>query len=413
MNRIRFTLSIGLVVAGTVVQADDWPQFRGPNGLGIAPEQAVPVKFDGKAGEGLLWKAKIEQGGQSSPIVAGDKVFVTGGSAEKRFVYCYNVADGKLAWKQEVKWGKKAPKKKQGEEEESTEPDLKDYVAANTPATDGKRVYAAFGTGDVVALDLTGKQVWATSLWPIESQYGFCSSPILFKNKLIIQLDHSGASGSALIALDVENGKQIWRTKRSTSDSFQSPIIAETKTGAQIITSAAGVMHGYDAETGAELWQADAGGSDDSPSPAYANGVMIAAHSGDQVYAVKADGKGNVTKTHMAWTKEGPCEAASPVAKGNLVFVAHNDKLACYSVDAGKELWTQEVSEKAYASLCLVGDKVYYIGQSGEGFVFKAADKFEELGKINVGDGTDSTPAFANGKIFIRGGSYLWCFGAK
>jgi outer membrane protein assembly factor BamB len=413
MKRIRIVLSIGLVAAGTVVRADDWPQFRGLGGLGIAPEQAVPVKFDGKAGVGVLWKVKLDESGQSSPIVVGDKVFVTGGDKEKRFVSCYNVADGKLAWKQEVKWGKKAPKKKQGEEEESTEPELKDYVAANTPVSDGKRVYAAFGTGDVVAYDLAGKKVWAICLWPIESQYGFCASLALFKNKVIIQLDHGGESGSALIALDVDTGKQLWKTKRSASDSFQSPIVVETKTGPQIITATAGGMHGYNAETGAELWSADAGGTDDSPSPAYANGIMVAAHSGDQVYAVKTDGKGNVNKTHLAWTKEGPVEAASPVAKDNRVFVAHDGKLACYAVDTGKELWTQETSEKAYASLCVVGDKVFFIAQNGEGFVFKAADKFEELGKFNVGDGVDSTPAFANGKIFIRGSSYLWCFGTK
>jgi outer membrane protein assembly factor BamB len=413
MKRILIAVSIGLAVANTSCRADDWPQFRGPGGLGIAPEQAVPVKFDGKAGEGVLWKVKLDESGQSSPIVVGDKVFVTGGSTEQRFVYAYNVADGKLAWKQEVKWHKPVAKKTEGEGE-TTEPELKNYVAANTPVSDGKRVYAAFGTGDVIALDAaTGKKVWAICLWPIASQYGFCSSLALFKNKVIIQLDHSGESGSALIALDTATGQQLWRTKRNTSDSYQSPIVVETKTGPQIITATAGGMHGYNAETGAELWSADAGGTDDSPSPAYANGIMVAAHSGDQVYAVKTDGKGNVNKTHLAWTKEGPVEAASPVAKDNRVFVAHDGKLACYAVDTGKELWTQETSEKAYASLCVVGDKVFFIAQNGEGFVFKAADKFEELGKFNVGDGVDSTPAFANGKIFIRGGSYLWCFGAK
>jgi glucose dehydrogenase len=235
----------------------------------------------------------------------------------------------------------------------------------------------------------------------------------IHKNKVILQLDHSGASDSALIALDADTGKQLWRTKRSAGDSFQSPIVAETKTGPQIITSTAGGMHGYDAETGAELWSADCGGSDDSPSPAFANGIAVSAHSGDQVYAVKTDGKGKVTKTHLAWTKEGAVEASSPVAKDNRVFVAHDDKLAAYALDTGKELWTLETSEKAYASLCVVGDKGYFIGRSGEGFVFKVADKFEELGKLNVGDDIDSTPAFANGKIFIRGSSYLWCFGAK
>jgi outer membrane protein assembly factor BamB len=415
MKRVWMTVATGVVLGASVVMAQEWPMFRGPNGLGVGPDQPAPVKFDGKAGENLLWKVKLDARGESSPVIAGDKVFVTGGDTEKRWLFCYNAKDGALLWKQEVKWGKPAKKKKpkDAEEEESEEPELKDYVASNTPATDGKRVYVAFATGDIVAFDLAGKKVWSTCLWPIQSGFGWCSSLLIHKNKLVAQLDHDGESGSALIAFDCDTGKQLWKTKRNAGDSFQSPILAETKSGTQIVTSSAGVMNGYNADTGEEIWSASCGGSDDSPSPAYANDIVVAVHSADMTYAVKTDGKGNVTKTHVIWTKDDAAEAASPVAKGNLAFVAHDEKLSCYALDSGKELWSHELEEKAYASLVIVGDKGYFIGQSGQGFVFQAADKFKELGKFNVGEGSDSTPAFSNGRIYIRGNRHLWCFGEK
>jgi len=406
MKRV-WMLSLVIAVGSCCAQDPaNWPQFRGPNGLGVAPEQNVPAKFSGKEKENLLWKSPVKMGGHSAPVVWGDKVFVTGGDKDKRELYCYGT-DGKLLWTQEVKWGK--PPKKEGEEAE--EPELKDYVAANTPATDGKRVYAAFGTGDVVAYDLAGKKVWAISLWPINSQYGFCSSPILYKDKLIIQLDHSG--DCALIALDTATGKTAWKTKRSAGDSFQSPIIAETKAGAQIITATAGGNNGYDAETGKELWSASAGGSDDSPSPAYGNGIAVFAHTGAETQGVAVDGKGNVSKTHIKWTAEGAPECASPLVKGDLVFVPLNENIVCYELATGKKLWEQAVDEKAYSSLVAVGDKVIYISQGGTILVFKAAKEYQEVFKADLGEGTDSTPAIAGGRVYIRGSSNLFCFGAK
>jgi outer membrane protein assembly factor BamB len=284
-------------------------------------------------------------------------------------------------------------------------------VAANTPVTDGKKVYVTFGTGDVVAYDFTGKKVWAASLWPIESQFGFCSSPLLYKNKLIIQLDHSGTS--ALIAFDTETGKQVWKTKRNAGDSFQSPILAETKAGVQIITGSAGINNGYDAETGKELWTTSAGGTDDSPSPAYGNGIAVIAHTGAETQGIAVDGKGDVTKTHVKWSMDGTPEVSSPVVKGDLVFVALEDKIVCLELATGKQLWEKEIEEKAYSSLVAVGDKVIFLSQGGNILVFKAANKYEELGKAELGEGTDSTPAIAGGRIYIRGSNHLFCFGAK
>jgi outer membrane protein assembly factor BamB len=404
-------LAVGIVAGSCVAQdAANWPQFRGPNSLGVAVDQEVPAKFSGKENVALLWKSPVKMGGVSAPVVWGDKIFVTGGDAEKRQLYCYG-ADGKLLWTQDIKWNKPKAKKPKGDEEAAEEPELKEYVACNSPATDGKRVYAAYGTGDVVAYDFTGKKVWAISLWPIESQYGFCSSPILYKDKLIIQLDHSRES--ALISLDTATGKEAWRTKRNASDSFQSPILAETKAGAQIITATAGANNAYDPETGKELWSTSAGGSDDSPSPAYGNGIAVIAHTGSETQAIAVDGKGDVSKTHIKWKAEGAPEVASPVVKGNLAFVALEDKIVCYDLATGKSQWEQAIDEKAYASLVAVGDKVIFISQGGNILVFKAANKYEEVSKAELGEGTDSTPAIAGGRIYIRGSSNLFCFGAK
>jgi outer membrane protein assembly factor BamB len=410
MKLAWMSLLIGTLVGASSCVAQDaanWTQFRGPNGLGVAPAQTLPAKFGGK--DNLLWKSPVALAGASAPVVWGDKIFVSGGTTEKRQLYCFG-GDGKLVWTQEVKWEKPAAKKTEGEEA-AEEPELKEYVAANTPATDGKAVYALFGTGDVVAYDFTGKKLWHKSLWPISSQYGFCSSPLLYKNKLIVQLDHSG--DCALIAFDTATGNQLWKTKRNAGDSFQSPILAETKSGPQIITATAGANIAYDPETGKELWSSGAGGTDDSPSPAYGNGIAVIAHSGAETQGIAVDGKGKVDKTHVKWTAEGAPEASSPVVVGDLAFVALNDQLVCYELQTGKKQWEHAIDEKAYASLVAVGDKVIFMNLSGTILVFKAANKYEELLKAELGEGVNATPAIANGRIYIRGDAHLFCFGAK
>lgn len=409
----RIWLVAGVLAAPCVAQdAANWPQFRGPNSLGVAVAQEVPAKFSAKDRLNLLWRSPIKMDGISAPVVWGDKIFVTGGDTEQRQLYCYS-ADGKLLWTQDVKWNKPNAERKQGADEDAaTEPALREHVACNTPATDGRRVYATYGTGDVVAYDFAGKKAWAISLWPIESQHGFCSSPILYRDKLIIQLDHSRES--ALIALDTATGKVVWRTKRTGEESYKSPILAETKAGAQIITATAGANNAYDPATGKELWRTSAGGSTDTPSPAYGNGIAVFVHTGDEIQAVAVDGKGDVSRTHVKWAAEGePIELSSPVVTGHWAFVALEKRIVCYDLATGTVRWEQAIAEKAVASLIAVGDKVIFISKSGNILVFKAANKYEEFCRGELGEPSSSTPAIAAGRIYVRGSRNLYCFGTK
>jgi outer membrane protein assembly factor BamB len=169
-------------------------------------------------------------------------------------------------------------------------------------------------------------------------------------------------------------------------------------------------MAGYNADTGAELWATDCGGSDDSPSPAFGNEIAISSHSNDKSYAVRTDGKG---KVKTIWNTEDPVEASSPVVVGDIAYIALEAKIVALDLTTGKQLWEKEVDEKAYASLVAVGDKVFFISQGGKMLIFQAGKEYKELGTADVGEGTDSTPAIANGKIYIRGSSNLLCFGAK
>jgi outer membrane protein assembly factor BamB len=233
---------------------------------------------------------------------------------------------------------------------------------------------------------------------------------LLYKDTLIIQLDHNGESGSALIALETATGKQRWRTRRHAGESFQTPIIAETSEGPQIVTATAGGMTGYDPQTGAELWSLPTGGTDDTPSPAYGRGIALSAHSGDSVYAVKTDARG---KVKPLWTVAEPVEVASPLVLDDIAYIPFQDKIVALELATGKPLWEHEVDENAYASLVAVGDKIFFISQPGDVLVFQAGRQFKPLGQGKVGEGVNATPAIAGAKLFIRGLSHLFCFGTQ
>jgi len=389
----------------------NWPRFRGPGGLGIAAATNVPTSWNGKAGEGIAWKTEVPLAAPNSPVVWGNRVFLTGSSKTTREVYGFDADTGRLLWTHPATNVPGSPPKL---------PDVMEGVghAASTAASDGRRVYAIFATGDVIALDFQGKRVWARNLGKPENGYGHASSLAMWHDRLLVLYDQATADDgkSKLMALDAATGKTAWETKRDTPNTWATPVVARTPKGDQIICSGDPWLCGYDAATGAELWKADVLGGEIAPSPVYANGRAFVANAGSYAAAVRVDGKGDVTKTHVEWKAEdGLPDIASPLTNGEMFFSLTTDGLlTAYDAKTGKMLWEKEFDEMQFSSSpTLVGDRVYLMNDKGVMLMVAAGREFKELGRAELGEKARTSPAFLDGRIYIRGDKHLFCIGRK
>ncbi len=389
--------------------ARNWPSFRG-GGMGRSAYTNVPTSWNGKTGEGILWKVPVPLNAPSSPVVWGDRVFLTGSSKTLLEVHCFDAATGKLLWQQAASGIPGSPAER---------PKSMEGVgwAPSTPATDGARVYAIFSTGDVMALDFSGKRVWARNLGTPDNAYGHASSLAMWHNLLIVQYDQASADDkkSKLMALDAATGRTVWETRRETPQTWATPLVAKTPTGDQIICCGDPYLCGYDPASGKELWRAECLGGEVAPSPTYANGVAYTANAGSYATAVRTDGSGDVTKTHILWKAEdGLPDVCSPLANGEFVWsLTSGGLLTCYDAKTGKRVWEKDFEQNCSSSPSLVGDKVYVIGEKGTAFIVQAGRELKVLGRAELGEGCRTSPAFLDGRIIIRGEKHLFCVGKK
>ncbi|MEI6563856.1 MAG: PQQ-binding-like beta-propeller repeat protein [bacterium] len=384
----------------------NWPSFRGRTGSGVSVSTNLPIAWDGPSGRGILWKTPAPLPGLSSPVAWGNKVFLTGASADKREVYCYDIATGTLLWQMGVTVTSSVAKA-------SPEVNQDTGYAASTPVTDGIFVYSIFANGDVAAIDHCSQTRWTTDLGLPINRYGYASSLALYKNLILIQFDNDPDKGgvSQVIALDTTTGKLAWTTPRPVADAWPSPILVETAQGAQLVTAANEWIIAYDPVKGTELWKVKVGGTDSASSPILAGGLVLASVAGDKIYAIRPDGHGDVTKTHVVWQSDtGISDVASPVSDGKLAFsVNTSGSLTCLEVATGKVVWDHSLEGEFYASPGLAGDKLYLVARSGHVFILKVGRQYEEIGKANLGEPSDGSPVFINGKILIRGIKNLFC----
>jgi len=385
----------------------NWPRFRGPGGLGISAYTNIPISWDGKTGEGIVFKSKVPLPGHSSPVVWNDRVFLSGGDANNCEVFCFDASSGELLWQGDVPHVSQA-----GEEPFEVMEDT--GFAAPTVVTDGRRVCAIFATGDIGCFDFAGNRIWARSLGIPDSAYGYASSLTMHRNLLLIQYDQASVEEekSKLIALDVFSGNTVWQTKRPVSGSWSSPIIAKIGGQYQIITCSDPWVIAYEPANGAELWRAKCLGGDIAPSPIYAGGLIFAIEPYTGMVAIRPDGRSDVTKTHIAWVSEdlGP-DICCPVSDGELIFLlATEGILACYKVIDGTKLWEEDLRENFMASPSLVGDRVYLLSEEGVMFIIEAGpDEYKELARCELGEKCYASPAFADGRIYIRAVENLYC----
>jgi len=372
--------------------------FRGPLGQGVVYHKNIPTKWDGAAGTNIDWKSPIPKHGYNSPVIWGDKIFVSGSDKQTREVYCYNRIDGKLLWTgiaDNIQGSPAAPPKVT----EDT------GLSAPTMTTDGNLVFAIFGTGDVIAFDMNGKRIWAKNLGVPDNHYGHSSSLIVWDNKLFIQYDTN--RGGKLIALKTDTGEEAWQTTRSSKISWASPVLAQVDGKYQVILTADPIVAGYDVQTGAELWQVKCMMGEVGPSVGYSDGIVVAANEYAKMVAIDA-------KTHqILWEgDEYLPEASSPLAYNGLVIVATSyGVLACYDLKTGEKYWEHDVGKTLYSSSMFADGKIFMMDNDGVMRIYEFGKEMKLISENKLGEHAGTTPAFADGKIYIRGDKNLYCIG--
>ena len=445
MKRIALTLVIGISLTfasfsllARTVSAGNWPQWRGPDGSGISTEKNLPSEWSPT--KNIKWKTPIEGRSHSSPIVWGNRIFLTtavegaevaGAKAVKHqidgkdFIHPDSVGankkhtfkvialdrdSGKMVW-QSTAW-------------EGTPYDdrhRKSSYAASTPATDGKMVYAFFGTEGLYAYDFKGKLVWKAQLGNIGTLgMGAATSPILFDNFVIVQADEENATASFIVALDKKTGKEVWKTPRKIQVSWCTPLLVRTATRTELITSGTENVIAYDPATGKELWRHKGLESNAIPSPV-ANSEMaylVAGFPTKITYAIRLGQNGDLTGTpNVPWKYEkGTAYVPSPILYGDYLYLT-TDRGILTALDAK----TGEVKYEGgripipatfTASPVAYEGKILMTSEDGDTFMIKAGPKHEILGTNSVGEAVYASPAIADGRIFIRGEKNLYCIGS-
>ena len=389
-----------LAAAPTVSQINKYyPSFRGPLGLGVSHHKNVPTDWDGASGKNVKWKTKVPLHGYNSPILWGSSLFLTGADKTKQSVYCYNAATGKLKWEHKVT-GIDRPGG-------SIKPTEDTGYAAPTAATDGRYVFAIFATGDLVCTDMNGKQIWAKNVGMPDNHYGHSSSLLVWKDLLLIQFDTN--KGGKVLGLNVHSGEQAWETARSSKISWASPVLANLGDHYELVLASTPDVAAYDPATGKELWSVKCLHGEVGPSPAFHKGTVYAVNEYAKLVAIKP-GK---TPSVLWESNEYLSEVSSPAATGNLLIVPTSYGIvACYNNKSGELLWEYEADEGFYSSPIVAEGKIYLIDKSGKMHIFAASEKLELINGPELGETAVSSPAFSDGKIFIRGYDNLYCIGS-
>ena len=402
------------LLSAAILQAENWPQFRGPNGAGISAQKGLPVTWGAKD---YTWKVKLPGIGHSSPVVWGDTVLVTSAAqaGEKRALQAFVAATGKLLWTKHL-GGVTHPKHA-----------LNSYASA-TPCTDGQLVFVAWGDNDeyfVVAHDVkTGAEKWRTQLPPSLSKHGHgtATSPILFEDSVILLNEHDTGPGY-IVALNKNTGKQQWLLKRKIEImTYATPIIIDVNGAPQLINSCLddGLM-GIDPRKGKVLWSTP--GQFDLrtvATPVHWNGLVYGScgggGKGKLMLAVKVGGKGNVSETHIAWQRKRslPYVPSPIIYKDHIYMWLDNGIVVCANPKTGEEIWDERVGRGDFSSspVCIDG-KIYCSSRSGEFTVVDASPEFKIRGRSLLGEQTHATPAVSNGRMFIRGFEHLFCLEVK
>jgi len=401
-NAVAYTIPIDELRA-------NWPRFRGYQGGGVAQEGTLLSRTPT-----VIWQVPSPAAGFNSPIVWRERVLFTGGNAERLEVFCLNATTGELSWRQLV--SVPAPRTS-GEVPEIPEMTGR---AASSAATDGERVYAIFGSGELAAFTLEGQLVWAKHLGALDNPYGHASSLACWQDRVIVQLDqaHEDSRKSRLLVLNGRTGEIAWQQPRPVGASWSSPIVIEGAGQAQIITLGLPWVIAYAATDGAELWRWKSLEGEITPSPVFANGQLYIVDPGlYQLLALRPDGSGDVSKTHEVWRVDGDMpDITSPVSNGERVFtLTTGGTLSCFDAATGAEVWkeTVEANGEFQASPSLAGAVLLLVSTAGDLIAVQVEDGSHELWRTQLGDEFYASPAFAGGRMYLRGNKSVWCLASE
>ena len=379
---------------------ETFPAFRGKGSRGFAEGSGYPITWDGAAGKGVVWKVKIPKPGYNSPVIWGTKLFITGADASGEEIYCLNVADGKTIWQA-------SPRNITGAPASPPETSEDTGLAAPTAAVNNEFVVAIFATGNLVCTDHNGKIIWAKNIGIPDNHYGHSSSLIIHKENVIVQFDHN--LKATVFAFNLRTGEKTWETTRTGAKiSWASPVIATIGGKEQVILTTDPYVAGYDLTTGAELWRAKGLSAEIGPSVGTNSTMVFAGNEFAKLIGIKPG-----TSQEPVWQdNEFLPEVASLVATEDHLFVATSfGAVACYDTKTGKVIWQHDFDYGFYASPIIAGGNVYLPDVAGVTQIFKASGAFEPVAASPLGEKTVSTPAFAHGKIFMRGSEHLYCIG--
>ena len=415
------TLTVFTLLTIITLRAENWPAWRGPLGTGISTEKNLPTEWS--ATRNVRWKVALPERGNSSPVVWGNRVFVTQAIEKegRRTLMCFDRANGKLLWQKGVVY-------KEKEVTHGTNP----YCSAS-PVTDGDRVIVSHASAGLVCYDMEGKELWRRELGPQKHIWGNGASPVIYKNLVI--LNHGPGEPTFLVALDKTNGTVVWRhdepgghsgekkegEKNKWVGSWTTPILMNVKGKDQLVMSYPGRVAAFDPVAGKELWACRGLNELVYTSPLYGNGIVVAMGGyGGTAMATRIGEKGDVTATHRLWTrpKEQQRIGSGVLHAGHIYILNATGVAQCINVKLGKVVWEERLKGKgakggSWSSIVLADGKLYAINQSADTFILKASPKFELVAVNSLGEMTQSSIAVSNGELFIRTYKHLWCISAK
>ena len=417
-NRVHLLVFAAIFVSSIALIpksfAKDWPQFRGPGGLGISDETNLPLTWSDT--ENLAWRVELPGYGASSPITLGEKVFVTCysgyGTGDRSqtmedltlHVVCVNRADGTIIW--DTKLEPKLPESER----------VRDHgYAGPTPATDGEFLYVFFGKTGVFKLDFSGNQIWQADGGSNTHGWGCGTSPVLFENLVIV---NASVESGSLVAIDKNTGDEVWRAG-GMNRSWNTPHLVQLDDGKQeLVVSVKDHILGFDPKTGEELWRCAGVPDYVCPSVISQDGIVyVIGGRRSMAIAVRAGGRGDVTETHRVWEAKAGANVSSPVIHDDhMYWVSDRNKVAyCLRLSDGEVLYAERFPDQPYASATAGDGKIYVVTRRGGTYVLAAAPQFKQLAHNEFDDDStfNASPVISDGQLLLRSDRHLYCVGVS
>jgi outer membrane protein assembly factor BamB len=441
MKRI-LTLLFCLCLAALTAEAQNWPSFRGPNASGVADGHSTPVSWSLEKSENIAWKTAVPGLSHASPVVWGDRVFVITAISQGNVtfkpkdrgigladdnarhvwrIYCLDKRSGRILWERTAYEG--VPRARRH---------VKASQANATPATDGRVVVALFGSEGLACYDMQGRLLWKQDLGILnpgyagmpDSEWGHSSSPIIYRNLVIVQAD--GQKQSFIAAYDLRSGKQVWRVERGELPSWGTPVVYEGKTRTELISDAGRYARGYDPLTGRELWRFSQNNIEvKMPAPVIAHDLIYITGgnpAGSPIYAFRPGATGDIslkageeTNKYLAWRLgRGSSYTGTPLVYGDYLYISSdNGVLSAYNAKTGERVYQERLPSSFSASPVAADGKLYLASEDGEVFVVRAGPRFELLATNSMNEALMATPAISDGMLILRAQSYVYAIAER